>query len=125
LAIVSAITGVPVPDDIVAFGEVGLRGGIRQSPNPQRRLSEAARLGFRRAIGPLSTPSPAGEITLTKIATIADAVTELGLIDAQYAARKKSRAQSVSPVAKKSGSRAARPVPTDESLRASLTVVRD
>jgi DNA repair protein RadA/Sms len=125
LAIVSAITGVPVPDDIVAFGEVGLRGGIRQSPNPQRRLSEAARLGFRKAIGPLSTPSPSGEITLTKIATIADAVTELGLIDAQYAARKKSRARSVSPVAKKFGSHAGRPVASDENPRASLTVVRD
>ena len=49
MAIVSAATGVPVPPDLFAFGEVGLAGEVRQVPHAQRRLSEAHRLGFRHA----------------------------------------------------------------------------
>ena len=46
LAVVSAITDRPLPSDLVAFGEVGLGGEVRQVAHAPRRLSEAARLGF-------------------------------------------------------------------------------
>jgi len=39
----------------VAFGEVGLAGELRRVSGVQRRLSEAARLGFTRAIVPRGT----------------------------------------------------------------------
>ena len=44
--------------DLVAFGEVGLGGELRQVAHVARRLAEAARLGFRRAVVPASVRVP-------------------------------------------------------------------
>ena len=61
LAVVSAGCNVALPDDLVACGEVGLGGELRQVSQTGRRLKEAARLGFRRAVVPMSAPDgPAG-----------------------------------------------------------------
>lgn len=49
-AIASACLGMPVPAATVAFGEVGLAGEVRRVPSIERRLEEAARLGFTRAV---------------------------------------------------------------------------
>ncbi|WP_082176814.1 DNA repair protein RadA [Arsenicicoccus sp. oral taxon 190] len=57
IAIASSILDRPVPPGTVAFGEVGLAGEVRQCTGLQRRLVEAARLGFRRAIVPSGTRS--------------------------------------------------------------------
>lgn len=51
-ALVSGLRDVPVPDDIVVFGEVGLSGEIRSVPRAVLRVLEAERLGFRRCILP-------------------------------------------------------------------------
>ena len=59
--------------DAVAVGEVGLGGELRQVPQVERRLAEAARLGFRCAIGPASLPAVPGVTALTA-ATLADAL---------------------------------------------------
>ena len=56
LAIAGARTDAAVAPDTVAIGEVGLGGEVRQVPAAARRLTEALRLGFRRAIVPASTP---------------------------------------------------------------------
>ncbi|HUO48526.1 MAG TPA: DNA repair protein RadA, partial [Acidimicrobiales bacterium] len=56
LAVASAGSGVPLPPNLVAFGEVGLTGEVRQVPNATRRLAEAARVGFRHAVVPESCP---------------------------------------------------------------------
>jgi len=37
---------------VVAIGEVGLAGEVRRVPGVARRLAEAERMGFRRAIVP-------------------------------------------------------------------------
>jgi DNA repair protein RadA/Sms len=80
LAIVSAMTDTPLPSDLVAFGEVGLGGEIRQVAHTPRRLSEAARLGFRRAIGPRSAPDPdADSLRLLRVATLPEALAAAGL----------------------------------------------
>src|SRR4051794_9363500 len=63
LALASAVSGVPVPPDIVACGEVGLAGEVRQVAHTDRRLREAGRLGFRRALVPVSAPDPPPELT--------------------------------------------------------------
>ena len=52
LALVSALRDIPLPEDLVAFGEVGLSGEIRNVPRAALRVSEAARLGFKRCIVP-------------------------------------------------------------------------
>jgi DNA repair protein RadA/Sms len=55
LALASARADASVPGDLVAIGEVGLAGEIRRVAGVQRRLAEAQRLGFRRAIVPLGS----------------------------------------------------------------------
>jgi DNA repair protein RadA/Sms len=52
LAVASAYLDVPVPPRMVAVGEVGLAGEVRRAPGVGRRLAEAARLGFDRALVP-------------------------------------------------------------------------
>jgi DNA repair protein RadA/Sms len=52
LALASARADAGLPPDLVAIGEVGLAGEIRRVSGLQRRLAEAQRLGFRRAIVP-------------------------------------------------------------------------
>lgn len=52
LAIVSSLTGKAPRRGTVAFGEVGLTGEVRACTGVQRRLQEAARLGFSRAVVP-------------------------------------------------------------------------
>ncbi len=58
LALASSHRNRAVPSDLVAVGEVGLGGELRQVGSTPRRLAEAARLGFRRAILPSSAPPP-------------------------------------------------------------------
>jgi DNA repair protein RadA/Sms len=52
LAIASSFRNQPVADDLVVMGEVGLSGELRTVAQAQRRLTEAARLGFKRALVP-------------------------------------------------------------------------
>ena len=52
LAIVSSLKAKPLPEKMVAFGEVGLAGEVRPVQRGQERLKEAAKLGFRIAIVP-------------------------------------------------------------------------
>jgi DNA repair protein RadA/Sms len=54
IALVSAATNTPTPSDLVVCGEVGLGGELRNVAHLSRRLAEAARLGFTRAIVPAS-----------------------------------------------------------------------
>ena len=52
LSLHSALRNVPIAGGVVAFGEVGLGGEVRRVPGGERRLAEAARLGFRTAVVP-------------------------------------------------------------------------
>jgi DNA repair protein RadA/Sms len=51
-ALVSSLSGAPLPPDTVYFGEIGLSGAIRPVTQAQARLKEAAKLGFASAIAP-------------------------------------------------------------------------
>ncbi|MDR0822692.1 MAG: DNA repair protein RadA [Endomicrobium sp.] len=51
-AIVSANNESIIPNDIVVFGELGLSGEVRSVVFPSERLSEAEKLGFKKAIIP-------------------------------------------------------------------------
>ena len=50
-ALVSSLYNRPAPADVIFVGEVGLGGEIRPSAAVERRVAEAARLGFRRVFG--------------------------------------------------------------------------
>jgi DNA repair protein RadA/Sms len=52
LAARSSLRDVPVPDSLVAFGELGLAGEIRPVPYGEERIREAAKHGFKRALVP-------------------------------------------------------------------------
>ena len=54
LALASSLAGKAVPADMVAIGEVGLGGELRGCGQLARRLKEAAKLGFARALVPRS-----------------------------------------------------------------------
>jgi len=77
LAMAGAYAGLCLPTTTVAIGEVGLAGDLRRVTGMDRRLAEAARLGFRTAIVPASTGStvgaPAG-LRLLEAANIGDAL---------------------------------------------------
>lgn len=50
LALASAFLKKPLPQDLVAFGEIGLGGEIRQVGAYERRINEAVRLGFKQVV---------------------------------------------------------------------------
>lgn len=52
LAVLSSFRDRPLPEKLVAFGEIGLAGELRPVPNGEERLKEAFTHGFRRAIVP-------------------------------------------------------------------------
>jgi DNA repair protein RadA/Sms len=53
---------------------VGLGGELRQVHQTERRLAEAARLGFRRALVPVSSPAGPAGIELVRAGTVAEAI---------------------------------------------------
>ncbi|CAA7623139.1 DNA repair protein RadA [Magnetospirillum sp. UT-4] len=53
-ALVSSATDVPVPADMVVFGEIGLSGEVRAVAQMELRLKEAAKLGFAQGLVPAS-----------------------------------------------------------------------
>lgn len=60
LAVWSAVTNRPLPEDAAVVGEVGLAGEIRGVSQLARRVAEAERAGFRSVIGPRHDDLPGG-----------------------------------------------------------------
>jgi DNA repair protein RadA/Sms len=80
MAIMSSCYQMPLPMDVVTIGEVGLAGDLRRVSGLDRRLAEAARLGFNTAVVPPGiTDTPAGMrvITADNIRTALRAVREI------------------------------------------------
>jgi DNA repair protein RadA/Sms len=79
LALASAAVDQPLPSDLVACGEVGLAGEIRQVAQTPRRLAEAARLGFQHALVPASAETAGAKLSVTPVRTLFEAVRFVGL----------------------------------------------
>ncbi|HEX9530317.1 MAG TPA: DNA repair protein RadA [Acidimicrobiales bacterium] len=77
LALASAHTGVAVPHEVVACGEIGLGGEVRQVAHLARRLAEAARLGFRTAVVPAASPDGPPGLELIRVNTLGEALASL------------------------------------------------
>jgi len=52
LSLVSSLKDIPVREDALAFGEIGLGGEIRAVTGCSQRINEAARLGFNKCVVP-------------------------------------------------------------------------
>jgi DNA repair protein RadA/Sms len=79
-ALLSSISGVPLPIDHVFFGEISLSGAVRASAHMATRLKEAQKIGFKQAVLPA-----AGEIEgridrmkLQRLSHVKDLAHELG-----------------------------------------------
>lgn len=83
LAVAGAVSDSPLPPDLAMFGEVGLGGEVRQVAHSERRLIEAARLGFRRVIVPANSPETdddiAEQIGVIRVRTVVEALRAAGL----------------------------------------------
>jgi DNA repair protein RadA/Sms len=60
-ALVSSLSGTPVPADAVVFGEIGLSGEVRAVAQRDLRLKEAAKLGFHQAWVPRQAAKGSGD----------------------------------------------------------------
>ena len=74
LATWSSLHETPLPPKTVVIGEVGLAGELRRVPNLQRRLQEASRLGYERAIVPAGAEAAVDSMEITEAATLAQAI---------------------------------------------------
>lgn len=77
LAVHSTHSGFILPADVVAVGELGLSGEVRKATHIQKRLMEAKRMGFNKAIVPEKTADGPAGMELIKAKTILDAVGQL------------------------------------------------
>jgi DNA repair protein RadA/Sms len=46
LALISSIKDIPIPENVLAMGEIGLAGECRSIGDIQKRINESYRLGF-------------------------------------------------------------------------------
>jgi len=67
LAVAGGAADTPLPSGLVAVGEVGLAGEVRRVTGVRRRLAEAARLGFPRALVPPGTDDVPDGVTATEV----------------------------------------------------------
>jgi DNA repair protein RadA/Sms len=82
LAIASSFRDVGVDPELVAMGEVGLSGELRAISHLDRRVAEAARLGFKRCLVPKTSAKlspPPKDIDLIPISTLREAI-KVGLV---------------------------------------------
>ncbi|MDY5785556.1 DNA repair protein RadA [Corynebacterium sp.] len=78
LATWSSLHERPLPAKTVVVGEVGLAGELRRVPNLGRRLQEAARLGYTRAIVPAGERVTIEGMRVTQAGTLREAIEVLG-----------------------------------------------
>lgn len=74
MALASAFIGSALPATLVVIGEVGLAGDLRKVTGMDRRLSEAARLGFTTALVPAGSGQPPKGLRTLEAATIGQAL---------------------------------------------------
>ena len=79
LAIVSSLRNKPLPEKLIAFGEIGLAGEVRPVQRGQERLREAAKLGFKLAIIPKANApkTPIAGIEVVSVERVEEAVSRV------------------------------------------------
>ena len=64
-ALLSSISGIPLPQNQVLFGEISLSGAVRAAAHMTTRLKEAQKLGFAQAVLPQAGELDASALTLS------------------------------------------------------------
>lgn len=93
-AVLSSVSGRPLPASAVFFGEIGLLGEVRRVPAAAARLREAAALGFERVYLPSANAQEAASpanIVLRPVERVSELVRELGNPSSASSARTTSR----------------------------------
>ncbi|MDI9903384.1 DNA repair protein RadA [Rhodococcus sp. IEGM 1409] len=85
IAVASAVKAKPVPKGLVILGEVGLAGEVRRVAGVNRRLIEAARLGFTSAIVPVDSGPNIPGMRVNEVANLAEALAYAGLMGGKQA----------------------------------------
>jgi len=74
-ALISSLTGAPLPPTSVYFGEISLAGGIRPVVHAALRLREAEKLGFTNAVtGRLGAGDRNGALEFAEFSSLAELV---------------------------------------------------
>jgi len=74
-ALISSLTGAPLPPTSVYFGEISLAGGVRPVVHASLRLREAQKLGFTSAsTGRLGAGDKANGLTVSEFGSLAELV---------------------------------------------------
>jgi DNA repair protein RadA/Sms len=81
VAVASAAVDRAYPQRVVALGEVGLAGELRRVPGIERRLAEAARMGFDTALVPVDSREKSGAVGSLKVIEVATVVEALASLD--------------------------------------------
>ena len=79
-ALTSSLTGVPLPADMVVFGEISLSGEVRSVGQADARMKEAAKLGFSSALMPTrrgKNKKSKGSLELREVSELQDMVSYL------------------------------------------------
>lgn len=79
LAVASAFKNKFLPRDLLIFGEVGLGGEVRAAGQIEKRINEAEKMGFKEILAPNFKQPTKGNIKITKIKNIAEAIKYLHL----------------------------------------------
>lgn len=80
LAVASAARDCAVPGELVVIGEVGLAGDVRPVGSVQRRLAEAARLGFTRALVPAGSAATVAGMRVREVTDLGQALLGMGSV---------------------------------------------
>jgi DNA repair protein RadA/Sms len=77
-ALISSLTGAPLPADAVYFGEISLAGGVRPVVHGALRLREAEKLGFGSVVtGKLGKADRSSGLDVTEYAQLSDMVSRI------------------------------------------------
>jgi len=74
LSVASAAADRPLPAGLVVVGEVGLAGEVRPVQGVERRLAEAARLGFTHALAPAHSGSAPADMQVIEVEDLRHAI---------------------------------------------------
>ncbi len=88
-AILSCLSGEPLPPDSVLFGEISLSGAVRAVSQTELRLKEAVKLGFRQAFCPASTKVNIPELNHIALATLGELTGRFDLAEGLPASRER------------------------------------
>jgi DNA repair protein RadA/Sms len=74
LSILSSLKNIPLPRDLVVFGEIGLAGEIRPVQGGVDRLNEAVKHGFKQAVIPIANKPkrPVKGLDITAVSKLSD-----------------------------------------------------